>query len=136
MAEKKVNIGDSKTKKTYPKTLSEEQFSSFIGKKIGDTVKGDDFELAGYEFEITGGSDATGVPMRRDVLGPNRKRILITEGVGLKTGDRKGVRRRKLVAGNTVHEATAQVNLKVSKWGKNPIEPVKEEETSETKAEE
>ena len=134
MTEMKVNIGDKKTKKTYNKSLSEEQMNSFIGKKIGDVIKGDVIDLSGYEFEIMGGSDSSGLPMRKDVQGPNRKKILITGGVGLKKGDRKGVRRRKLVAGNTVHEKTSQVNLKVTKQGKNPIEP--KEESSEEKSEE
>ncbi|MGM5481460.1 MAG: 30S ribosomal protein S6e [Nanobdellota archaeon] len=135
MAETKVNIGDKKTKKTYNKTLSEEQMNQFIGKKIGDTIKGDILELQGYEFEIMGGSDSTGIPMRRDVMGPTRKRILITGGVGMKKGDRKGMRKRKLVAGNTIHEKTAQINLKVTKQGKDPIEAPKEEESSEDKKE-
>ncbi|MGM5480465.1 MAG: 30S ribosomal protein S6e [Nanobdellota archaeon] len=134
MAEMKINIGDKKTKKTYNKTLTEEQTNSFIGKKIGDVIKGDVVDLSGYEFEIMGGSDSSGLPMRKDVQGPNRKKVLITGGVGLKKGDRKGVRRRKLVAGNTVHENTSQINLKVTKQGKNPIEP-KEEESKEDSGE-
>lgn len=126
-AETKVNIGDGKNKKTYNKTLSEEQLQSLIGKQIGDTVNGDVLELAGYEFEITGGSDSTGHPMRKDVHGPTRKRILIANGVGMKKDDRKGTRKRKLLAGNTIHENTAQINLKVTKRGKDPIEAPPEE---------
>ena len=128
MADTKVNIGDKKTKKTYNKTLSEEQLNQFVGKKIGDTIKGDVLELAGYEFEIVGGSDSTGLPMRKDIQGPNRKKVLITGGVGMRKQDRKGVRLRKLLAGNTIHEGTSQINLKVTKQGKEPIEAPKEEE--------
>ena len=134
MAETKVNIGDKKTKKTYNKTLSEDQLNQLVGKKIGDTVKGDILELTGYEFEIVGGTDSTGIPMRKDVQGKTRKRILITGGVGMRKGDRKGMRKRKLVAGNTIHEDIAQINLKVTKQGKDPIEPP-QEESSEQKEE-
>ena len=33
----------------------------------------------------------------------------------------KGMKQRKTVAGNTVHEKTSQVNLKVVKAGKGPL---------------
>ncbi|MFP4523305.1 MAG: S6e family ribosomal protein [Candidatus Woesearchaeota archaeon] len=122
----KLNIGDSKSKKTYNKELTQEQFLHFLNKKIGDVVKGDAVELAGYELTITGGSDAAGVPMRRDVHGPNRKRILAVGGTGIKSIPRDGAKIRKLVAGNTVYDKTSQINTIVSKWGKDPIEPVKE----------
>lgn len=134
MAEHKINIGDSKSKKTYKKTV--EDISGFFEKKIGDTVNGEVIDLAGYEFEITGGSDASGFPMRKDVDGIARKRILITSGVGMKSQKRKGLRLRKMVAGNTIFGKTSQINLKVTKWGKGPIEPVTEEVPAETKAEE
>ena len=77
MAEIKANIGDGKTKKTYNKTLTEEQLTGLSGKKIGDVVKGELIDLpAGYELEIKGGSDSSGFPMRKDVNGFNRKKNL------------------------------------------------------------
>ncbi|MFP4118470.1 MAG: 30S ribosomal protein S6e [Candidatus Woesearchaeota archaeon] len=131
MAETKVNIGDKKTKKTYNKTLSEDQMNQIIGKKIGDKIKGESLELPGYEFEVVGGTDSAGFPMRKDVQGKTRKRILITGGVGMRKKERAGMRKRKLVAGNTIHENTAQINLKVTKQGKDPIEAPKEEASEE-----
>lgn len=132
MAEIKANIGDGKSKKTYHKTLTPEQLAGLTGKKIGETVKGDLLELpAGYELEITGGSDSSGFPMRRDVNGSNRKRILIVGGVGLKKTKYKGMKVRKLVAGNTIYEKTSQINFKVVKWGKDPIEKPAEEPAAE-----
>lgn len=133
MAETKINIGDTKAKKTYNKTLNEEQITPFLGKRIGDKVPGDALDLAGYEFEITGGSDNSGFPMRKDVNGTNRKRVLITGGVGLRKTNYKGSRIRKTVAGNTVHEKTAQINVKVVKHGKKPIEAPAESEKKEEK---
>lgn len=130
MAEIKINIGDSKTKKTYNKTV--EEVNAFHGKKIGDKVTGELIDLAGYEFEICGGSDNAGFPMRKDVEGQIRKKIFITGGVGMKNQKRNGLKLRKMVAGNTVYEKTSQINLKVTKWGKEPIEAPKAEEEAKS----
>ncbi len=128
MAEIKANIGDSKSKKTYNKSLTPDQLDLISGKKIGDTVKGELIGLpAGYELEIRGGSDASGFPMRKDVEGQNKKRILIVGGVGLRKTKYKGMKVRKLVAGNTIYEKTSQINFKITKWGKEPIEKPAEE---------
>ena len=113
----------------------------FLNKKIGDTISGDGIDFAGYEFKITGGSDSAGIPMRKDVNGIARKRILAVGGVGIRKISRPGARVRKLVAGNTVHEKTAQINVSVLKWGKEPFEAVEEpaseeSSTSETPASE
>ena len=130
----KINIGDPKTGKTHKKVLAEDAAKILFGKKIGETFKGEAIDLSGYEFEIKGGSDSTGFPMRYDVQGTLRKRILIAGGVGFNP-KRKGIRRRKLVAGNEVYEKTAQINLKVVKYGKEPLEKPAEA-TSEEKKEE
>ncbi len=134
MAEIKINIGDSKSKKTYNKTLSEEQLTPFIGKRLGDTITGDALDLAGYEFEIKGGSDSAGFPMRKDVQGFARKKVLIVGGVGMRNQHRKGLKLRKMVSGNTIYEKTSQINLAVTKWGKAPIEAAKEKPKAEKTA--
>lgn len=136
MAEFKVNIG-SKDGKTHKVEFKDDDAKIFIGKKIGDTIKLSDF--SGYEFEIVGGSDYCGFPMRKDVMGPARKRILIAGGIGLRS-KRKGMRIRKTVAGNTIYEQTAQINLKVLKAGKKPLgeeaqAPTEGEATAEPAAE-
>ncbi|MCA9478478.1 MAG: 30S ribosomal protein S6e [Nanoarchaeota archaeon] len=134
MAEHKLNIGDSKSKKTYKKVT--EDISSLYGKKLGETINGELIDLNGYELEITGGSDASGFPMRKDVDGTARKRILIVGGVGMRNQKRKGLKLRKMVAGNTIYEKTSQINLKVTKWGKDPIEKPAEPEGEAAPAEE
>jgi len=121
MAEIKLNIGDSKAKKTFTKVLKDSDLGPLKGKKIGDTFRGETIDLPGYEFEITGGSDTSGFPMRKDVSGFARKRILIVSGVGLRTNTRAGRKVRKSVSGNTIYEKTAQINLKIVKWGAEPI---------------
>ena len=62
-----------------------------------------DASLVGLQgkIKITGGSDKSGVPMRSDLLGGTRKRVLIAQGVGLQDVE-KGLRKRKLLRGNTI----------------------------------
>jgi len=120
MAEIKIVIGDPKTGKSHQVVVEAEKSKALMGLKIGDTIKGDVIEFQGYEFRITGGSDNAGFPMRKDVEGASRKRILAVSGVGLKKKG-KGVRQRKTVAGNTITQNTAQINVVVVKHGKKPI---------------
>lgn len=124
----KINIAD-KSGKTVKKELKEEQASALYGKKIGDIIHGELIDMPGYEFEITGGSDYCGFPMRRDVQGIMRKAILTTTGIGNRY-KRKGMRLRRTVAGNTIFNKTTQVNLKVVKYGPEPL--IKEEKSVES----
>jgi small subunit ribosomal protein S6e len=121
MAEFKLTIGNPKNGKSYKREVKDSEAKAFIGKKIGDAIKGDLFNMAGYEFKITGGSDYCGFPMRKDVLGMGRKKILAVSGVGMKKAA-KGIRQRKTVCGNTIHEKIAQVNLLITVEGKAPLE--------------
>ncbi len=98
-----------------------------LGKKIGDKITGDSIGFTGYEFQITGGSDYCGFPMRKDVEGFSRKRILAVSGIGLKK-KAKGIRQRKTVCGNTIHPKIVQVNMKVLTQGKEPLAPVEKKE--------
>ncbi len=127
MAEFKLNIGDSKTGKTVKKVVSGDQADVFLKKKIGDNVKGDPAGFAGYEFLITGGSDYCGFPMRKDVEGTARKKILIVSGIGIRK-NRKGRRIRRTVAGNTIYSRTAQINLKIVNKGKEDLFAEKKQE--------
>ncbi len=120
--ELKINIGDPKTGKTHKRVLKDEECTPFLGKKLGQEIGGEAFSLDGYTFTINGGSDYCGFPMRKDVEGTMRKKILITSGVGIRN-DVRGLRRRKTVAGNTIYQKTAQVNLTIKKHGKAPLEP-------------
>ncbi len=134
MAEFKVNFGEPKTGKTKKFVVSEEQANTFLNKKIGDKIKGDDFGYPGYEFEITGGSDYCGFPMRKDVEGNTRKRILIVSGIGIRK-NKAGRKVRKTVAGNTIYEKTAQINLKVLKIGKENVFKEKKKEVKPAEGE-
>ena len=127
----KVVIG-TKEGKCVQKDIQEPEAKLFLGRKIGDAISGDNIGLAGYEFQITGGSDYCGFPMRKDVEGFARKKILAVEGIGLKK-KAKGIRVRKTVCGNTIHPKISQVNLKVTKEGKEPLAMPKKEGEAEKK---
>lgn len=143
MAELKVVVNEPKTGKSYQKALAG---NPLAGMKIKEKVSGDLVDIPGYEFEITGGSDDAGFPMRQDIDGPLKKKALLTGGPGLKTGTRlhkrEGLRKRKTVAGNTITDKTAQVNLKVLKAGSDSLdklfgkEEAPKEEAKEEKKEE
>jgi small subunit ribosomal protein S6e len=96
--------------------IDEKKFR-FEGMKIGDTIKGGVIGFPNYEFEITGGSDSSGFPMRKDVHGPVKKRILVSKrGIGYKP-KRKGEKKRRTVRGNEVTYDMTMINLKVIKYG-------------------
>ena len=96
--------------------IDEKKFR-FEGMKIGEVVKGGLIGFPNYEFEITGGSDSSGFPMRKDVHGPVKKRILVSKrGIGYKPR-RKGEKRRRTVRGNEVTGDMTLINLKVLKYG-------------------
>ncbi|MFH1212448.1 MAG: 30S ribosomal protein S6e [Candidatus Woesearchaeota archaeon] len=135
MVEFKLNIGDPKNGKTYKLEVKDAQAKPLIGKSIGESFKGELIDLTGYEFEITGGSDNCGFPMRPDVKGSARKKVLITNGIGFHT-KRDGLRKRRNVAGNTVFDKTSQINLRILKHGKTALVAEEKKEGEEKKAEE
>ena len=128
--ELKINIGQADGT-THQFTL--ENSKPLQGKQIGDTFKGEVIDKPGYVFTITGGSNASGVPMRKDVQGDRQRKILISGGVGYKPS-RKGIRVRKSVAGNTIGPKTAQVNAKVEKAGSKPLTEAPEEASDDQEA--
>lgn len=118
----KVVISDPETGKAYQKVISGANANKLIGKEVGDVVNGTVVELPpDYELRITGGSDKDGFPIRPDIPGPVRKRILLSGGVGYRPGE-KGIRKKKMVRGKTVTRDLVQINMKVIKHGKIPLE--------------
>jgi small subunit ribosomal protein S6e len=119
MVEFKLVIG-KKDGKSIQKTLKEPETNALLGLKIGDKVLGDKIGMAGYEFQICGGSDYCGFPMRKDLPGAGRKKVLMVKGIGLKDAA-AGIRKRRTICGNTIHAKTVQLNLKVLKEGKEQL---------------
>ncbi|MFH1134124.1 MAG: 30S ribosomal protein S6e [Nanoarchaeota archaeon] len=131
MATFKIVLNDPKTGKSVQREVKDDDARPLLGKKIGDTIKGEAINLPGFEFKISGGSDASGFPMRQDLPGTLRKKILGVFGVGMRKVE-KGIKQRKSIAGNTIHEKTAQLNLVITTMGKEDLfkaaEKPKEEE--------
>ncbi len=133
MVEFKLVISNPKTGLSVQRDAKDDAARQLVGLKIGDKVGGEPLGFAGFEFEVSGGSDYCGFPMRKDIPGVGRKKILAVSGVGFRMAA-KGIRQRKTVCGNTIHERTAQVNLKVLKEGKDNIFEPAEKKAAENKA--
>ena len=117
-----IVISDPKTGKAYRVEGKDTEASAlFIGKRIGDVVDADILGLGGYVLEIIGGSDKEGMPMRKDVSGIRRKRILITSPPGYRPKER-GKRRRKSVRGNEISSEISQINVQIKEYGRKSIE--------------
>ena len=101
--------------------IDEKKSRLFEAKKIGDSINGGLIGFPNYEFEITGGSYASGFPMRKDVHGPVKKRILVSKrGIGYKP-TRKGQKRRKMIRGSEISFDMTLINLKVLKYGETEL---------------
>jgi small subunit ribosomal protein S6e len=116
-----IVISDSKTGKAYKLEGKDAEANAlFIGKRIGELVDADIIGLGGYVLEITGGTDTQGMPMRKDVAGSARKRILITNPPGYNPKE-GGKRRRKSVRGNEISTEISQVNVVVKEYGRKSL---------------
>ena len=128
MSQKKAKIqiviADPQNNRTFQSEITGEYMPRLIGKKIGDIIEAREIGYPeGYQFKITGGSDEDGFPMRNDIEGPAKKRILFSmQTVGYRQ-KRRGVKRRKTVRGNMISEETGQINVKITKYGKKVIGP-------------
>ncbi len=121
MANFKVVINDPKTGKSYQKEITGTKANSLIGKKIGQEIDGVFVDLPGYKLKITGGTDKDGFPMRPNLQGAIRKKLLLKGGVGFHP-KRRGMRKRKMVRGNTISADIVQINMKIVQYGPKPIE--------------
>ncbi|MBI4018626.1 MAG: 30S ribosomal protein S6e [Candidatus Aenigmarchaeota archaeon] len=112
------------------KSYQTEKDAPLAGKKIGDTFEGSLIGLPGYKLAITGGSDKSGFPMRKDIEGQARKKLLIAAGAGFKGTKREkkkkfrpeGMRKRRSLRGNTVSAEVAQINCKVVEAGDKTLD--------------
>ena len=129
----KINVSAGKESpaefKGQTKVITLDQGKSFplLGKKLGETFNGALIGLPGYELAITGGSDHSGIPIRKDVHGPVKKRILLSMGPCYRP-TKKGDKRRKIVRGNEITDDMTQINCVVVKFGKEKLFSAKAEE--------
>lgn len=135
MVDFKVVLSDPETGRSYKVDAAGGAAGSLIGKKIGDEFSGEALGLSGYTITITGGTDHTGIPARRDLPGVSRRRLLLSEGTGFKP-HYDGERRRKSVRGNEITPDFVQVNVKVVKYGEKTLKSIFEPEPETTEASE
>lgn len=116
MVDFKVVLSDPRTGQSYRIEASGGAAGALMGKRIGEVVDGDPFGLKGYAIQITGATDRTGVPARRDLPGSGRRRLLLSRGVGFNP-THEGERRRKSIRGNEISSDMVQINAKVAEYG-------------------
>jgi len=123
MVEFKVILSDPQSGRSYKIDATGNVAGAFIGKAVGEAIDGAPLGLGGYKVEVTGGSDRTGTPARKDLPGPVRRRILLSKGVGFRPV-RRGQRMRKSLRGNEITSEFVQVNAKVVEYGSKTLEEV------------
>lgn len=126
----KLTVSDIKGK-SVTKELKDNDCNPLLGLLIGNETDAAIVGLNG-KLKVTGGSDKSGIPMRSDIHGGARKKVLLSKGVGLKDVE-IGQRVRKLMRGNTISEEIYQLNCKYD--GELPVEAAEEksENTEEKK---
>ncbi len=115
----KVTISNPDDGEAYQ--IETDEISSLMGLKIGENFDATPIGISGYSLEITGGSTKEGVPMRKDMHGRGRKKVLLANRPGYRAKS-KGIRKRKTIRGNTVADDIIQLNTKVVKKGSKNLE--------------
>ncbi|MEK6868585.1 MAG: 30S ribosomal protein S6e [Nanoarchaeota archaeon] len=136
MAGFKINIADPKDGKCYKTEVKDAHAAPFMGLNIGEKIEGSKVGIDGYEFQVTGGTDYCGFPMRKGILGV-RKKMVIYPGVGFR-GGLKGMKKRKTICGHKINESITAINIKVTKEGTKKLSELfgkKEEGKEEAKEE-
>ena len=136
MAGFKINIADPKDGKCYKTEVKDAHAAPFMGLNIGEKIEGSKVGIDGYEFQVTGGTDYCGFPMRRGILGV-RKKMVIYPGVGFRGGV-KCMKKRKTICGHKINESITAINMKVTKEGAKKLSELfgkKEEGKEEPKKE-
>jgi small subunit ribosomal protein S6e len=116
-----VVISDPQSGKAYQVEVKEPAANRLLGKRIGDRIEGEILGMPGYAVKITGGSDREGFPMRADLPGTRRKRILVAGGAGYHP-TAEGRRSRKSLHGKEISTDVGQINVKIVEAGSKPLE--------------
>ena len=112
MAKFKVIVSDPEDGTSKVIELEEVRATPLIGRRIGETIDGTVVDMPAYKLLIRGGSDTDGVPMRPNVHGGGRRKVILSGGAGFKP-ERKGERKRKMVRGDIITEEIIQINTKI-----------------------
>jgi small subunit ribosomal protein S6e len=121
MAKFKVIVSDPEAGTSKVVELEETRAAPFIGRRLGETLDGSAVDLPAHTVQILGGSDKDGVPMRGNVHGGIRRRVVLSGGAGF-SPKKKGERRRKTVRGNVITDEIVQINMKIVERPAKPAE--------------
>lgn len=133
MAKFKVIVSDPQTGTSKVVELEEARAAPFIGRRIGEVMDGAAVDMPSTKVQIMGGSDKDGVPMKPNVHGGVRRKVVLGGGVGFKP-KKSGERRRKAVRGNIVTDEIVQINMKLVDQPAKPKEAKAETVKSQTPA--
>ncbi len=121
MAKFKVIVSDPEAGTSKVVELEEARAAPFIGRRLGETLDGSVVDLPAHTVQILGGSDKDGVPMRGNVHGGVRRRVVLSGGAGFNP-KKKGERKRKTVRGNIITDEIVQINMKIVERPAKPAE--------------
>ncbi len=128
MAKFKVIVSDPQSGTSKVVELEEARAAPFIGRRLGETLDGSAVDLPAHTVQILGGSDKDGVPMRGNVHGGVRRRVVLSGGAGFNPKN-SGERKRKTVRGNIITDEIVQINMKIIERPAKPAE-AKTEQTA------
>ena len=130
MAKFKIIVSDPGTGTSKVVEVEEARAVPLIGRKTSEVMDGSIVDLPGHKVQITGGSDKDGFPMRPNVHGGVRRKVILSGGVGFNPQD-DGMRRRKTVRGNVITDEIVQINMKIVEKPKVQKESKKAREKKE-----
>ncbi len=131
----KIVYSDKKTGKTAQAEVKKEYVSMVLGKRMDEVLDGAAVDLPGFKLKITGLSDKTGAPSRREVEGTRKTWPLLKSGAGIRKA-KLGYRTKRMIRGNTVSADTEQINTVIEEYGSKPLgEIFKAKEKDESKKE-
>lgn len=132
MAKFKIIISDPDSGTSKTVELEETRTVPLIGRRVGEVLDGAVVGLSGHKVRITGGSDKDGFPIRPNVHGGVRRKVILGGGVGFNPKD-EGQRRRKMVRGNVITDEIVQINMKIMEKPKKAKEEKKTKEKTPKK---
>ena len=118
----KVILSDPDNGKSQVLELDGVRAVPLVGRRLGETLDGAALGFGGYKVKIAGGSDKDGFPMRSDIHGGVKTRVVMAQGVGFHPASR-GQRRRKTIRGSVITDEVVQINMI---FVERPTEPEKE----------
>ncbi len=114
----KIVYSDPKSGKSGQMQLDNDRSAMLLNHKINDVIDGNILGLDGYKLKITGGSDKSGFPMNKSIVGPIKTKVL---KVVARSGKNKGQKKRSTVRGSMIANDTELVNTVIVEYGSKPV---------------